>query len=130
MTLLNDMTPTEDLFCEVLAGRFRTGERSWTFSAMHTRTAKSLEAKGMIWWKHAIIERHIVAGLTDEGKAAFLDPEYTGPGTSAPATTQQTFGYCAECGGAIVYHDWCQGQWTHVNNSSVIGYDHKAAPNE
>ena len=39
MTLLPGMTPTEDLFCEVLAGRFRVGEKMWTFSDRHTRTA-------------------------------------------------------------------------------------------
>ena len=108
MTLLPGMTPTEDLFCEVLAGRFRAGEKMWTFSDRHTRTAKSLEAKGLIFWKSASIEHHILAGLTDAGKAAFLDPAYTGP----PAP-EQTFGYCKVCNGAIEYHG--ELAWVHVN---------------
>jgi|SRR5665647_3059053 len=76
------LTPTEDLFLEVLAARVRLGETCWTFGSEHTRTARSLDAKGLIWWKGGIVEHTIRAFLTDAGRAACLSPTYRAPVTT------------------------------------------------
>lgn len=73
------MTPTEDLFMEVLAGRARCGEQVWTFGREHLRTAKSLEAEGLIIWKHGVVEGTIIAFLTDEGRRRWLSGDYQTP---------------------------------------------------
>jgi hypothetical protein len=73
------LTPTEDLFMEVLAGRYRCGENTWTFEARHSRVAEVLSRRGLIWWKSGVIERTILAGLTDAGRAVVLSATYTPP---------------------------------------------------
>lgn len=76
-----DLTPTEELFLEVLAGRWRTGESLWTFSSSRSirRAANQLQARGLIWQKHGQVECTFQAGLTEKGKEAVLDPSYTPP---------------------------------------------------
>lgn len=78
-TVEEELTPSEELFLEVLAARFRLGERLWTFSTKQQRTANKLESKGMISLMGGIIEKTFRASLTPAGKRASLDPEYTPP---------------------------------------------------
>lgn len=73
------LTPTEDLFVEVLTGRWRAGERVWTFEQRHRHTARRLEAKGLVGWKSGIAQGSIIAWLTPAGREAFLSPDYVAP---------------------------------------------------
>lgn len=73
------LTPTMDLFMEVLAGRYRAGESTWTFEARHRRTANALEDRGLVWWKSGVVEDTILAGLTTAGRTAVLSPTYRSP---------------------------------------------------
>jgi hypothetical protein len=72
-------TPTEDLFMETLSARVRLGEPCWTFDTRHTRTAKSLEAKGLIRWKSGIVEKTILVWITELGKKEWLSFDYKPP---------------------------------------------------
>ena len=76
-----DLTPTEELFMEVLAARARTGETLWTFSTRPTivRAAKELERLGFVFYMSGVTERTFRAGLTERGKLACLDPGYITP---------------------------------------------------
>lgn len=73
------MTPTQDLFMEVLAGRRRCGESLWTFDKRHRATARSLESLGLVNWKGGIVPDTILAWLTPKGEAAWLSPDYIPP---------------------------------------------------
>lgn len=79
MTRPPDLTPTEELFLETLAGRYRTGEHMWTFARRHTSTARSLADKGLVGWQYGTVEGTIRAWLTDAGKAAALSDTYVPP---------------------------------------------------
>ena len=72
-------TPTQDLFLELLAARHRLGHGIWTLDSRHRRTAESLEAMGLVGWKHGVVEHTILAWLTDEGKAQQMSPTYVPP---------------------------------------------------
>src|SRR5665647_1477248 len=76
------LTPTEDLFLEVLAARVRLGETCWTFGSEHTRTARSLATKGLIYWQGGVVEHTIRAFLTDAGRTVCLSPTYKAPPTT------------------------------------------------
>jgi hypothetical protein len=76
---MNSLTPTEDLFMEVLAARHRCGENVWTFEDRHTRTAKTLAAKGLIGWKSGIVEKTILAWFTEAGRTEWLSADYVPP---------------------------------------------------
>ena len=80
------LTPKEDLFMEVLAGRRRCGERVWTFESRHRDTARKLEAKDLVGWKSGIIEQSILAWLTPQGEAEWLSADYTPPILTHPQT--------------------------------------------
>lgn len=75
------LTPTEELIMEVLAARTRTGETLWTFTSRPAvvASAKRLQDRGWLWMKNGVVEHSFQAGLTDEGKAACLDPGYLTP---------------------------------------------------
>lgn len=73
------LTPTEDLFMEVLAARHRTGELIWTFDNRHKRTARRLEELDLVWWKSGITEDCFRAGLTPAGREAYLAAPYQTP---------------------------------------------------
>lgn len=78
---MNDknLTPTEDLFLEVLAARTRLGHGVWTFDVLHKRVARSLEERGLIGWKSGVVERTILAWLTDDGRSLCLHEAYVPP---------------------------------------------------
>lgn len=74
-----DLTPSQDLFMEVLSARYRTGERLWTFETRHAKTSQVLEAKGLITTMHGIVEKTFRASLTEAGRSLYLDSEYESP---------------------------------------------------
>lgn len=73
------LTPTEDLLIEVLAARFRLGERLWTFDTSTRKAALKLESKGLINLMHGIVEKTYRASLTEAGKALVIDASYSSP---------------------------------------------------
>jgi hypothetical protein len=72
--------PTQQLVLEVLAARSRLGENAWTFASRLRPVLEALEQAGLVWWKHATIPGHCLAGLTAAGRAAVLVAGYTVPG--------------------------------------------------
>jgi len=70
----------QELVLEVLAGRWRCGENIWTFGKRHTKAVEALAAAGYVWWKAGIIEKTILVGLTEEGRAAATSGVYKAPG--------------------------------------------------
>jgi hypothetical protein len=74
-----NLPPTQELVLEVLAARSRLGEYTWTFPSRFVPTLRALEQAGLIWWKHGVIERTCLAGLTDAGCEAVLFAGYTVP---------------------------------------------------
>lgn len=103
MSGYDDLTPTEELVMEVLAGRWRTGEHFWTFAARApiTRAAKALADKGLVWLMHGQVERTFRAGLTEAGQSASLDPTYNPPrrcsGCDCRWDTCDSYGYGKKC---------------------------------
>lgn len=70
---------TQYLVLEVLAGRWRTGERSWTFPAAARPALRVLEALDYVGWKEGVVQRSCMAWLTEVGLAAVLSPTYEAP---------------------------------------------------
>lgn len=73
------LTPMQELALEVLAARFRTGEEVWTFASKHGAALASLEAAGLAFTMHGIIQGTVRAGLTDYGKLVALGADYRPP---------------------------------------------------
>ena len=113
------LTPTEDLFMEVLAGRYRCGENTWTFEARHSRVAEVLSRRGLIWWKSGVIERTILAGLTDAGRAEALSDTYTPPALTAIAEAP---GLVEALGRALREHQPTTGMSVAMGATCRCGY--------
>jgi len=73
------LTPTEDLVMEVLAARYRLGERLWTFDSRCRPAIRRLAARGLANEIHGMVENTIRASLTDEGRAAYVTADYVPP---------------------------------------------------
>ncbi len=73
------LTPTEDLFMELLAARHRLGEQVWTFDSRLKPQALRLERLGLIGWKRGAVERTLLVWLTGLGRTEYLDPLYVPP---------------------------------------------------
>lgn len=69
----------QELVMEVLAARYRLGERVWTFDNKQARTLKALEVKGYLSYKHGSVQGTRLAWMTTEGRAAAMDSNYTPP---------------------------------------------------
>jgi len=75
------LTPTQDLIMEVLAARFRLGERTWTFDD-HSAIRKAmrvLEERGLVTWKSGITENTLRAWMTEAGRAEYVTADYVPP---------------------------------------------------
>ena len=72
----DDLSPTEYLVMEVLAARFRLGERQWPFPNRVRPALRKLEAKGLIVFKDGVTEGVQSARLTLDGEHMFLDLGY------------------------------------------------------
>lgn len=82
MTIQNDyrdLTPSEELFVELLIARHRLGECVWTFSNRQLGVSRRLEKKGYISTKGGITEGNFRAWLTDEAKKVLLAYPYVPP---------------------------------------------------
>ena len=82
MTISNkfeDLTPSEELFVELLIARHRLGERVWTFSNQQLGVSRRLEKKGYISTKGGVTEGNFRAWLTDDAKEALLSYPYVPP---------------------------------------------------
>ena len=73
---------TQELIMEVLAARYRLGERIWPFPATAIRALNTLEGLGLIGHKSGVVERTRNAWLTDYGKASVLSDSYLPPSAS------------------------------------------------
>ena len=76
---MTDLTPSEELVLEVLAARWRLGERMWTFSTKQKRAVEGLAEKGLVNMMHGIVEKSVRASLTEAGKLESLDEGYVPP---------------------------------------------------
>lgn len=70
------LSDKESLIVEVLIARHRLGERVWTFSSNVQKQLNLLSEKGLVSWKHGVIEDTCLAWLTDLGKAVYLSYPY------------------------------------------------------
>jgi hypothetical protein len=70
-------TPTQELFLEVLVARWRLGDRMYTFGPRLKKTARELQALGLVSFKSGTAgEGTILAWLTDEGELSQIKPDY------------------------------------------------------
>jgi hypothetical protein len=76
---VDNLPPTQQLVLEVLAARARLGENAWTFPSRLRPILRALEQADLIWWKHATIPHHCLAGLTEAGREAVLSAGYAVP---------------------------------------------------
>ncbi len=74
-----DHTPTEHLILDVLAARYRCGEKAWTFPTMLNPALLRLEAAGLIHVFGSPAPKAVRARLTEQGLAEALDLSYTPP---------------------------------------------------
>lgn len=70
------LTPTEELVLDVLAARFRLGERLWTFNASARRAIVKLADKGLVNEMSGITENTVRASLTDAGRDLWLSTSH------------------------------------------------------
>lgn len=95
------MTPTEDLIGELLAARHRLGEHVWTLHSQHTAAVRRLEKRGLVGWKRGVVEHTLLAWLTDEGREAFLSPDYAPPRSGVGTRGEYTLPEVAKAAEAI-----------------------------
>lgn len=74
------LPPTQYLMLDVLAARWRVGERLWTFPSGLTQVARALDRLGLVAWKSSTVQGTIMVWLTEAGRDAVLDPNYVLPG--------------------------------------------------
>jgi hypothetical protein len=67
-------TPTETLILEVLAARWRIGERSWTFQTRLNPQLNQLARRGLIYYKPASVEHAVLVSFTEQGYNAYVKP--------------------------------------------------------
>lgn len=73
------LPPTQCLVMEVLAARWRTGERMWTFPTAVKPAIRRLENLGLVGWQAGSAYRTVHVWLTDAGRAAVLSDTYEPP---------------------------------------------------
>lgn len=71
--------PAQHLVLEVLAARWRLGERTWTFPTSVRRHLVALAEKGLVGWKPGVVERTCLAWLTKAGQREAMWPGYQPP---------------------------------------------------
>jgi hypothetical protein len=76
-TKYDDLSPTQQLILEVLAARFRLGDKLWPFDTRNKHQANLLEEYGLIQVHTGNVERTFRASLTAAGQKLLLDPTYT-----------------------------------------------------
>ena len=69
----------KELALEVLAARRRLGEAIWTFKTLNEPALRSLEADGLVFVMHGVVEDTVRAGLTAEGATQVLSDSYVAP---------------------------------------------------
>lgn len=75
----DDLPPTQYLIMEVLAARWRLGERMWTFPDRLRPALNALQKRGLLWWRSAPTQHDVQAYLTDAGRAAAMSDTYVIP---------------------------------------------------
>jgi hypothetical protein len=72
-----EFTPTQELFLEVLVARWRLGDRMYTFGPRLKKTARQLEALGLVSFKSGPAGNGtILAWLTEAGELSQIKPDY------------------------------------------------------
>jgi len=74
-----DFTPTEALILEVLAARYRLGNKTWTFESRSNASLKKLADKGLLNFNSASTEGASLVWLTDLGVAILFPNKYSSP---------------------------------------------------
>jgi hypothetical protein len=73
------LPPTQYMVLDVLAARYRLGEKIWTFPSRLSPAITALEQAGLVFGMHGIVGGTIRAGLTGAGRDAVLYPDYVPP---------------------------------------------------
>lgn len=125
------LTPTEELVMDVLAARFRTGERLWAFGSGATRAVLRLEQLGYVQSMHGITDHTIRASLTGAGRAAWLStswvPALDTPDRSDVVTLLRT--RCDELAATVRAISATQMELAETNDTTrqVLGSVHREA---
>jgi hypothetical protein len=75
----DQMPPTQILVLEVLAARYRCGEKIWTFPTSLNRALLALQSAGLVHMFGGAAPKTVRARLTDKGLTEVLDLTYTPP---------------------------------------------------
>jgi hypothetical protein len=75
----DELPPTQYLILEVLAARWRLGERLWTFPTSCRPAAAKLAELGLTNWRSGPAAHTIQVWLTEAGRAASLSETYVPP---------------------------------------------------
>lgn len=102
---IDNLPVTQVLVLEVLAARWRLGERIWTLTRTTRQALDALEALGLVGYKGGIVERTYLAWLTKAGREAMLDSQYQAPGPLRPD--------CPQCAGVKTALDALHQQDKH-----------------
>ncbi len=79
MTANDHLPPTQHLVMDVLAARYRLGERLWPFPVSVGPALRALERAGLIVVMHGVAERTLRARLTETGEREALSATYNPP---------------------------------------------------
>jgi hypothetical protein len=79
MTGDRPLTPTAELILDVLAARYRTGEKVWPFSTRYQAAIRLLEERGLIWQMDGDQPYTTRVGFTAAGTAMLLTSTYRSP---------------------------------------------------
>jgi hypothetical protein len=96
------LPPTQYLILEVLAARYRLGERLWTFPSRVQRQIGVLDRLGLVWQASGVVPYRVRAGLTDAGvKAMLLHRPYVSP-VDKPAARVRALAEAADGAGTML----------------------------
>jgi hypothetical protein len=119
---LAHLPPTQYLIMEILASRYRLGEPFWTFPTFLRAPLAALQEAGLLWFESGVAPKSLRATLTDQGKAAVLEPGYEPP--SSP--TAHLVIDAHDVGGAgqpaaQVFNVWLDEQEAHTTARAIRG---------
>ena len=75
----DELPPTQYLVLEVLAARYRLGEKTWSFPTSLERALMALQSAGLVDTFGSTRPKTLRARLTDKGIAASMDMTYSTP---------------------------------------------------
>jgi hypothetical protein len=115
------LPPMQYLILEVLAARWRLGERLWTFPAARiSYHLGQLEQLGLVGWKSGVDQGTVRAWLTEKGRAAALSDTYEPPAPPRPSAV------CGRC--TVRLHPDVWGKWVDDLGGRTCGGDRLHQP--